>query len=65
MVVTDQQAGTALKIAEWLGEEVAGAGVHIGVDSLFELLTGAEEGEDPNKERFEEVNTKLEALSSS
>ena len=63
MVVTDQQAGTALKIAEWLGEEVAGAGVHIGVDSLFELLTGAEEGEDPNKERFEEVNTKLEALS--
>jgi len=63
VVVQDKQAGIGLKITEWLAEEADGTLGYEGVVGLLESLTGGGEGEDPNKERFAEVDTKLEGIS--
>lgn len=60
--VDRKEADALVHFAEWLGKEIAGAGVAETTRYLFGMVSG-EEAENPDKERFEELNSKLEEFS--
>ncbi len=61
-VVVDREAGGALEIAKFFGEGVAMGLLEGGGKSMFDSLFGGEQGEDPNKERFDEISGKLSEI---